>query len=413
MTGTVSSSFDAAKWRADFPVLGQRVNGKPLVYLDNAATTQKPRVMIDRLHEVYSNHFAKDAEKHTFSQQLTAQMEEARAKTAQFVGAGSAENIVLMQNATEAIAVLAEGFSKGYLQPGDEIVLTQLEHHANIIPWLIAAESTGAIIKVAPVTDSGEVEVDAVAALLTERTKVVSVSHVSHVLGTILPVREITERAHSRGIPVILDGAQATPHMPLDLQEIGCDFYVMCGHKTYGPTSVGMLYGTSEWLARLPAWEGGSDNAAEVTFEGWTPKPPPKKFEAGTQALADIIALGSSLDYLAGIGMDCILRHEQGLIEDLITRLEGIDGVRVLGHPRERVGLASFVIDGVEDVQDVEKFLDQEYGVAVRAGDLTAQPLMNRLGILGAIRASLGLYSTRDDVSTFIEGIEHFVRQRS
>ncbi|MFC4638841.1 aminotransferase class V-fold PLP-dependent enzyme [Deinococcus hohokamensis] len=413
MTQAATASYDVDRFRQDFPMLRQTAQGHPLVYLDNAATTHKPQVMIDRLVQTYSRGYAKDAEKHTFSRQITAQMEQARARFATFVNAPAPENIVLLQNATEALAIIAEGFTKTELKAGDEIVLTQLEHHSNIIPWLIAAETTGATIKVAPMNDAGEVEPEAVAALLTNRTKVVSVSHVSHVLGTILPVREITGLAHARGVPVVVDGAQATPHMPLDLQEIGCDFYVMCGHKTYGPTSVGLLYGTAEWLERLPAWEGGSDNASQVTFGGWRPKSPPKKFEAGTQALVDIIALGTSVEYLSGIGMGAILRHEHALIQEIIQGLEGIEGVTVLGRPEHRAGLASFVIEGVENPNDVEEFLDQEHGVAVRSGDLSAEPLMKRLGLPGVVRVSLGLYNTPQEAEVLLRGVEHFVQQRN
>ncbi|ADV67248.1 aminotransferase class V-fold PLP-dependent enzyme [Deinococcus maricopensis] len=402
--------FDVQRYREDFPMLRQTVHGRPLVYLDTAATAQKPQVMMDCLNAVYTTHFAKDAEQHTFSQGITDAVEAARATIARFVHAPEPDNIVLLQNATEGLAIVAEGLQRTHLRAGDEIVLTGLEHHSNIIPWLIAAEQTGAVLRVAPVSDAGEVHADDVAALLSDRTKVVAVSHVSHVLGTILPVREIAEVAHARGAVVVVDGAQATPHVPLDLQALGCDFYVMCGHKMYGPTSVGLLYGTREWLERLPAWEGGSDNAKTVTFGGWTPKAPPKKFEAGTQALADIIALGQSVEYLSGIGMDRILWYEQTLAQDMIRRLRDVPGVRVLGDPQERVGLASFVIDGVDDPKTVEQFLDQEYGVAVRGGDLTAQPLMERFGVPGAVRASLGLYSTRAEIDTLIEGVEAFVR---
>lgn len=406
------TAFDPYRIRPDFPMLSQTVHGMPLAYLDNAATTHKPQVMIDQLHRVYTSGFSKDAERHTFSQQITQQIEQTRAKIAEFINAPTSETIVLLQNATEALAVIADGFAQSVLQEGDEILLTELEHHSNIIPWLIAARRTGATIKVVPVTDAGEVHAEAVEARLTDRTRVVSVSHVSHVLGTILPIHEIAAAAHARGIPLVVDGAQATPHLPVDVQDLDCDFYVMCGHKAYGPTSVGVLYGKSEWLERISAWEGGSDNASEVTFAGWTPKAPPKKFEAGTQALADIIALGSSLDYLRSIGMTRVLQHEQNLIASLVTRLEVIEGVTVLGHPRERVGLTSFVIDGVENPQEVEEFLDREYGVAVRSGDLSAQPLMKRYGVPGAVRASLGLYNTSGEVDTFIAGVERFVAER-
>ncbi|WP_019587481.1 aminotransferase class V-fold PLP-dependent enzyme [Deinococcus apachensis] len=412
MSQPLTTALDAARLRQDFPMLTQTVDGKPLVYLDNAATTQKPQVMLDRLLEVYSTGFAKDAEQHTFSRQVTQQIEHTRALVAGFIHAPRAENVVFLQNATEALAVVADGFAQAVLGQGDEIVLTGLEHHANIIPWLIASQRTGARIRVAPVNDAGDVEVEAVTSLLTDRTKVVSVSHVSHVLGTVLPVREITEVAHARGIAVVVDGAQATPHLPLDMGDIGCDFYVMCGHKTYGPTSVGMLYGTDEWLDRLAAWEGGSDNASEVTFEGWQPKKPPKKFEAGTQALVDIIALGSSLAYLSGIGMERIQRSEQDLVTEMVERLNGVEGVSVLGWPRERAALASFVVEGVGDPKEVEEFLDREYGVAVRGGDLTAQPLMKRFGIPGAVRASLGLYNTPQEVDTLVQGVEQFVQAR-
>ncbi|MFL5350403.1 MAG: aminotransferase class V-fold PLP-dependent enzyme [Hyalangium sp.] len=404
-------TLDGERVRHDFPLLlRRRENGQPLYYLDNAATTHKPRVVIESLQELYSTLNAKNREEHALSQAITQALKEARQKVATFLHAEDPSEIIFVRNATEAINLVAYGFGRSVLQPGDEVVLTHLEHHSNIVPWLMACEQTGAQVRVAPVTEAGEVEVEKLEALLSERTRLVAVSHVSNVFGTILPLRRIIRAAHARGIPVLIDGAQGAPHLPVDVLELGCDFYACSSHKLYGPMGVGVLYGRTDWLERLPAYQGGSEMAEEVSFEKWKPKPLPKKFEAGSPALMDAIGLGRALDYVQRLGMDRIALYEKELLGYARQQLGAIDRVKLVGNPRDAVGVLSFTVEGAEP-KKVSEFLDQEAGVAVRAGRLAAQPIMDFLKLKGAIRMSVALYTAREEIDALVQGLRDFLKQ--
>jgi cysteine desulfurase/selenocysteine lyase len=383
--------------RADFPMLSAEVNGHSLTYLDNAASTQKPRVVIKQLCRFYTEEFAKNDEEHSLSQTAIRGMDWTLEKMAALLHTPSAETVTFTQNATDALHIIASGLARSVLREGDEIMLTVLEHHSNIIPWIQACQRTGARIRVAPVTPEGDLDLDALQGLLSERTRVVSVSHVSHALGTVLPVARVAEMARAVGAVMVIDGAQATPHLPVDVQEIGCDFYVGCGHKTYGPTSVGILYGRREWLDRIPPHDGGSDNSETVSFEGWEAKPLPNKFVAGTPPVADIIATGAAVEYLQGSGSSASRRMKRSW-----TRISGS------GSPREKVCLTSFVLEGLDDPKALSRYLDAEHGIAVRAGPLSAQPPMKHLGVSGAVRASLSFYNTRAEVDRLAEAVERF-----
>ena len=391
--------LDVEAVRRDFPILDVRIGSKPLVYFDNAATTHKPQVVIDAIQRFYMLQNANiHRGVHYLSQQATDAYEQARAKVARFLGAATPDEIIFVRGATEAVNLVASSWGGKFIRAGDEILITELEHHANIVPWQMLAERTGAVIRVAPITDDGDLDLPKFHALLGARTKLAAFTHVSNALGTINPVRELIAAAHAVGARVLLDGAQSAPHLPVDVQELGCDFYVCSGHKIYGPTGTGVLWGRREILEDMPPYQGGGDMIEKVTFEKTTFKEPPSRFEAGTPHISGGIALGAAVDYLDGIGRERIAAHEEELASYAVEKLSGIEGLRIVGRPKHRAGAVSFVMDDVHP-HDIGTILDSN-GIAIRAGHHCAQPLMRRLGLAATARASFGLYNTRAEVDT-------------
>jgi cysteine desulfurase / selenocysteine lyase len=391
---------DVGAARADFPALHQRVNGRPLVWFDNAATTQKPRVVLDEMTRFYerdNSNVHRGA--HTLAARATDAYEEARASVAQLLGASAPEEVVFVRGTTEGINLLAATLGRSRVGPGDEIVLTTLEHHANIVPWQMLAQSVGARLRPVPVDDTGQVQLDAYAALLGDRAKIVTLSHVSNALGTVLPVETMTAMARARGIPVVVDGAQAVAHMPVDVQAIGADFYVFSGHKIFGPTGIGAVYGRRELLASLPPWQGGGSMIRDVTFEHTTYADPPTRFEAGTPSIADAVGLGAAIRYVQRLGMPSIAAREEQLARLLTEVLCEIPEVRLIGTAAHKVAVASFVVDGMR-TEDVGRALDG-CGMAVRSGHHCAQPALRRFGVESSVRASLAFYNTEDEVHAF------------
>ncbi|HEY9753290.1 MAG TPA: cysteine desulfurase [Coleofasciculaceae cyanobacterium] len=394
--------FDIQVIRQDFPILQQQVHGKPLIWLDNAATTQKPQRVIDavsRFYERDNSNIHRGA--HTLAARATDAYEAARETVQRFLGAGSASEIVFLRGTTEAINLVAQTYGRQQIRMGDEIILSTLEHHANIVPWQMLAQETGAMLKVMPVTDSGEIMLEEYARLLGPRTRIVAVTHVSNALGTILPVREITEMAHRHGARVLIDGAQGVPHLPVNVQALDCDFYTFSGHKLFGPTGIGVLYGKRELLQAMPPWQGGGSMIRHVTFEHTTYADPPAKFEAGTPNIADAIGLGAAIDYITKLGMVNLEQYERKLTEYATQRLIQIPGLRLIGTAPHKVGVLSFVFDDLSP-EDVGKRLDQE-GIAVRAGHHCAQPTMQRYGITGTVRPSLAFYNTCEEIDMLVD----------
>ena len=391
--------------RKDFPILGREVYGKPLVYLDNAATTQKPQCVIDSISEAYCNVNANVHRGiHFLSQQATDMMEAAREKVRQFIGAGSIEEIIFTRGTTESINLLASSFAQAFLREGDEVIISGMEHHSNIVPWQIQAGRYGFRIKTIPVTDRGELDMDAFRALFSTNTKLVSITHVSNVLGSVNPISEIIGIAHSHGVPVAVDGAQSVPHIRVDVQELGADFYAFSGHKIYGPTGIGVLYGRKELLEQMPPYQGGGEMIKRVTIEKTTYNELPYKFEAGTPDYVGSIALASALDYVQTIGMDEIARYETDLCTYAVDRLGEIPGMRFIGNPAHRSGVVSFLVGSIHP-SDMGTLLDR-LGIAVRTGHHCAEPLMDRFGIPGTVRASFAFYNTRAEIDALISGIE-------
>jgi cysteine desulfurase/selenocysteine lyase len=397
-------AFDVAAVRQDFPLLQRRVHGKRLVYLDNAATTQKPQVVIDRVTQFYVEENANvHRGVHWLSERATEAFEEARAAVGRFLNARHAEEIVFVRGATEAINLVAQSYGRSRVARGDEIVISTMEHHSNIVPWQILCEQQGARLRVIPITDAGELDLDAYARLLTERTRLVSVVHVSNALGTVNPVGEIVRLAHQRGIPVLADGAQAVAHTAVDVQALGCDFYAFSAHKIFGPTGIGVLYGTSALLESMPPYQSGGDMIRSVSFEQTLYDVPPFRFEAGTPDIAGAVGLSAATHYLNGIGFEGITRAEQELLEYTTGALSQLPGVRVIGTAPAKAGVVSFMVDGVHP-HDVGTILDRE-GVAIRAGHHCCQPLMDRLGLPATARASLALYNTREDIDALVTAL--------
>jgi cysteine desulfurase/selenocysteine lyase len=399
-----STAYDVERIREDFPILKQKVHGKPLVYLDNAATSQKPRRVIDTIANYYlSENSNIHRGVHELSQRATEDYEKARVKVQRFLNAAYAHEIIFVRGATEGINLVAQTYGRANVGPGDEVVISAFEHHSNIVPWQILCGEKGAKLRVAPINDDGELIMSEFERLLNERTKIVAVGHVSNALGSINPARSIVEIAHRRGIPVLFDGAQAAPHMHLDVQAIDCDFYALSGHKMYGPTGIGVLYGKTKLLEAMSPYQGGGDMISSVTFEKTTYNVLPYKFEAGTPDIAGVIGLGAAIDYLNEIGMDHIAAHEHDLVLYGTNALRSIPGVRIIGTAREKAGVISFVIEGVHP-HDVGTVLDQE-GIAVRTGHHCAQPVMDRFSVPATSRASFGLYNTRAEIDRLVEGI--------
>ena len=405
--------YDIEKVRADFPILSREVYKKPLVYLDNGATTQKPLCVLDAMREEYLNVNANvHRGVHYLSQQATDLHEAARERVRKFVNARKTEEIVFTRGTTEAINLVASSFCESQMQPGDEVVVSEMEHHSNIVPWQLQASRRGIVVKHIPITDEGLLRLDALDDLLSERTRLLSITHVSNVLGTVNPVGEIIAKAHARGIPVLIDGAQGAPHLKVDVQQLDCDFYAFSGHKMYGPTGIGVLYGKEEWLDRLPPYQGGGEMIDKVTWERTTFERLPFKFEAGTPDYVATHGLAKAIDYMESVGFDNIQRHEQELTRYCMEQLLTIDDIHIYGPQLSTINsqssavkdaVVSFNVGNIHHL-DIGTLLDR-LGIAVRTGHHCAQPLMDRLGISGTVRASFALYNTREEVDTLVAGI--------
>ena len=398
--------YDITKVREDFPILSRTVYGKPLVYLDNGATTQKPLCVLDAMREEYLNVNANvHRGVHWMSQQATDLHEAARETVRKFINARSTTEIVFTRGTTESLNLVASSFVEGCMKEGDEVIVSTMEHHSNIVPWQLQEQRKGIVLKVIPMTDEGELQLEAYEKLFTERTKLVSVTQVSNVLGTVNPVKEMIRIAHEHGVPVVVDGAQSVPHFAVDVQDLDCDFLAFSGHKVYGPTGVGVLYGKEEWLDRLPPYQGGGEMIERVSFEKTTFERPPLKFEAGTPDYIATHGLATALDYVTSLGMDNILAHEQDLTRYALQQLREIEGMHIYGHRNDSGdAVISFNVGDIHHM-DLGTLLDQ-LGIAVRTGHHCAQPLMDRLGILGTVRASFGLYNTREEVDALVAGIK-------
>ena len=402
--------YDIKKIREDFPILSRQVYGRPLVYLDNAATTQKPLQVLDAMRDEYLNVNANvHRGVHYLSQQATDLHEAAREKVRQFINARKTEEIVFTRGTTEAINLVASSFCLSQMQPGDEVLVTDMEHHSNIVPWQLQAMQRGIVVRHLPITDDGRlVCCNDIATYMTERTRLVSVAHVSNVLGTINPVADIIRLAHERSIPVLVDAAQSAPHMPLDVQELDCDFLAFSGHKMYGPTGVGVLYGKEEWLEKLPPYQGGGEMIDRVSWEHTTFEQLPFKFEAGTPDYVATHGLATAIDYLQTVGLDSVETHEKNLTRYCMEQLRTIDGVTIYGPDEPHDAVVSFNVAGIHHL-DIGTLLDR-LGIAVRTGHHCAQPLMARLGIQGTVRASFALYNTKEEVDTLVAGLRRVVQ---
>jgi cysteine desulfurase / selenocysteine lyase len=399
-----ATGFDVEAVRRDFPILGVSVHGKPLVYLDSAASAQKPRAVIDAERDLYERYYSNiHRGVHQLSVQSTDAYEAARGKVRSFLGARESREVIFVRGATEGINLVAQTLGRKNLRAGDEVLISGLEHHSNIVPWQILCEQTGAVLRVAPINEAGEIELDAYERLLGPRTKLVAVSHVSNALGTINPVKRMTAMAHAVGAAVVIDGAQGAPHVALDMVDLDCEFYAFSGHKLYGPSGVGVLYGKAEWLEAMPPWQGGGDMIASVTFEKTTYNVIPHKFEAGTPNIAGVIGLGAAIDYVTGLGIGAIAAHEDELLRHGTEVLQAIPGLRLVGTAKHKAGVLSFVLDGIHP-HDIGTVLDYE-GIAVRTGHHCAQPVMDRYGLTATTRASLACFNTRQELDALARGI--------
>ena len=398
------AAFDVEVVRRDFPALEQEIHGKPLVYLDNAASAQRPRAVIERIAEAYTYNYSNvHRGVHTLSQRATDAYEAARETAQRFLGAERTEEVLFVRGTTEAINLVAQSFARPRLTPGDEVVISTMEHHSNIVPWQMVCDATGARLRVAPINERGELDLEAYEALLGERTRMVALVHVSNALGTINPARQLVEIAHQRGIPVLLDGAQAAPHLPLDVAELDCDFYTLSGHKLFGPTGIGVLYGKYHHLEAMEPYQGGGEMILSVTFEGTEYAEPPHKFEAGTPHIVGAIGLGEAMEYVLRLGREAICEYEHELLTYANERLAEIPEVRFLGTAKNKAAVISFLIDGAH-AHDVGTILDME-GVAVRVGHHCAQPVMDHYGVAATARASFAFYNTRKEVDRLADGI--------
>jgi cysteine desulfurase/selenocysteine lyase len=409
-----SGGFDVMRVRADFPILSREVHGQPLIYLDNAATTQKPQAILDALMHYYGNDNANiHRAVHLLSEQATRAFEEARRKACRFLGAAEPHEIIFVRGATEGINLVANSWGRTNLRAGDEIILSAMEHHSNIVPWQILCEQTGAVLRVVPISDDGEFLLDAYEKLLSDRTRLVSVVYVSNSLGTITPVRRIIELAHARGAQVLLDGAQSAPHLPIDVQELDCDFFVLSGHKVYGPTGIGALYGKAHLLERMPPYQGGGDMIKSVTFAKTIYADLPNKFEAGTPHIAGAIGLGAALDYIESVGRERIAVHEEMLLRYATERMSEIRGVRLIGNAPHKAAVISFVVDDPPMAAlDIGTKLDLQ-GIAVRTGHHCCQPVMDRFGIPGTTRISFAMYNTTAEIDVFLDALRNLTADRS
>ena len=397
--------YDVKKIREDFPILSREVYGKALIYLDNAATTQKPLCVLDAMREEYLNVNANvHRGVHYLSQQATDLHEAAREKVRAFINAGSTNEIVFTRGTTESINLVAQTFCEAFMNEGDEVLVTDMEHHSNIVPWQLQAQKRGIVVKHLPINDDGSlVSCDTIATYLTEKTKLVSIAHVSNVLGTVNPVKEIITLAHEHGIPVLVDGAQSAPHMKIDVQDLDCDFYAFSGHKMYGPTGIGVLYGKESWLEKLPPYQGGGEMIDQVSWEKTTFEQPPLKFEAGTPDYVATHGLATAIDYLNALGMENVQANEQELTRYCMQRMQSIDGIRFFGETANKDAVVSFQVGNIHHL-DMGTLLDR-LGIAVRTGHHCAHPLMTRLGVTGTVRASFALYNTKEEVDALVDGI--------
>ncbi len=400
--------LDVTRIREDFPILRQRVNDQPLVYLDNAATTQKPRAVLDALRHYYETDNANiHRGVHALSVRATRGYEQVRGKAQRFLGAARPEEIVFVRGTTEAVNLVAQTFGRTNVGAGDEILISGMEHHSNIVPWQMLCEQTGAKLRVIPLDDRGELQLDEFERLLTPRTKLVGVVHISNALGTINPIREMIRTAHAKGIPVLVDGAQAAPHLKIDVRELDCDFYAVSGHKMFGPTGIGVLYGKLEHLEAMPPYQGGGEMITSVSFEKTTYNKVPHKFEAGTPNIAGVVGLGAAIDYLTELGLERIKAYEDDLLAYATEALSAIPQVRLIGTARNKAAVVSFVIDGIHP-HDAGTFLDQA-GVAIRTGHHCAQPVMDHFKVPATCRASLALYNTKKEVDAFVAAVRHVI----
>ena len=401
---TNSAQYNIKAIRNDFPILGREIFGKPLVYLDNGASTQHPTQVINAVKDLYEQNYSNvHRGVHTLSQESSNLYDDARVKVRGFINASCVHEVVFTSGTTESINLVAQSYARPILKEGDEILITHMEHHSNIVPWQIVCEQTGATLKVVPISDEGELEMDQFHAMLSEKTKLVAVVHVSNALGTVNPVKEIIDAAHAIGVPVLVDGAQAIPHIPVDVQALDADFYVFSGHKIYGPTGIGVLYGKEKLLNAMPPYQGGGDMILSVSFEGTTYNQLPYKFEAGTPNIAGVVGVGAAIDYVNKIGLSTIAAHENGLLAYATSKLKAIDGLRVIGEAEQKAGLISFVLDAVHP-HDIGTMLDGE-GVAIRAGHHCAQPVMERYKVPATARASFAMYNTYQEIDVLAEAI--------
>jgi len=399
-----ASGFDVQSIRADFPILATRVNGKPLVYLDNAATSQKPAVVIEAVRRFLAEENANvHRGVHYLSERATLAFDAVREDARVFLNAPATHEVLFVRGTTEGINLVAQSYGRSTLRPGDEILLTTMEHHSNIVPWQLVAGQTGAVVRAIPITDAGEVELDAYRRMLGPKTRIVGIVHISNALGTVNPVAEMTRLAHEAGAVVLVDGAQAAPHVPVDVQALGCDFYACSGHKMFGPTGVGLLWGRTELLDGMPPWQGGGDMIHTVSFGGTTFAPLPAKFEAGTPAIAEVIGLGAAIRYLRGLDSIALAAWEHALLERATALVSAVPGVRLVGTARDKAGVLAFTLEGIHP-HDLGTILDAD-GVAIRAGHHCAQPVMERFGVHATARASFAFYNTFDDIDALVQGL--------
>jgi cysteine desulfurase / selenocysteine lyase len=405
MSSTVKApAFDVTRVRADFPILREQVHGKPLVYLDNANTTQKPAAVLEALQHYYEHDNANiHRATHLLSERATKAYEGAREHVRRFINARETAEVIYTRGCTDGLNLIANSFARPRLKPGDEVLVSWMEHHSNIVPWQMVCEQTGATLKVVPITDDGVLRLDEFERLLSDRTRLVSIIHVSNSLGTINPIETIIAQAHARGIPVAVDGAQAAPHLPVDVQALDCEFYAFSAHKMYGPTGIGALYGKRALLDSMPPYQGGGDMIASVTFEKTTYNVLPHKFEAGTPNIAGVVGFGAAVEYLRQFDMSAVTAHEEDLLTHATEALEQIPGVRVIGKAPRKAGVVSFVMEGVHP-HDIGTILDRE-GVAIRTGQHCAQPVMDRYGVPATARASFAIYNTHDEIDTFARAV--------
>jgi len=405
MAVAVTPGFDVEAIRRDFPALASRIHGRPLVYLDSGASAQKPRVVLDAMHDFLANRYANvHRGVHALSQGASAEYDAARETARRFLGAADAAEVIFTAGTTAGINLVAQSWGRATLREGDEILVTELEHHSNLVPWQLIAAQTGTKLRAIPITPDGDLDLDSLRTLLTPRTRLVALAHVSNVLGTVVPVRQVADLVHAVGALLLVDGAQSAPHLPLDVRALGADFFVCSGHKLYGPTGVGLLYARLDLLESMPPWQGGGGMVERVTLEKATFAPPPSRFEAGTPPISEAIGLATAIDYLSGFDTGAVQAHEEALLRHAEEAVAGVSGVRIMGRPARRVGALSFVMDGVHP-HDVGTILDRD-GVAVRAGHHCAQPLMRRLGVGGTVRASFGLYNTAADVEALVVSLQ-------